>query len=116
MEFPEDVLTVIRGFSRPYRTRRDWRDCKRFESWKVEEYFACGRFLRHGLMWSAVTDENGYRMFQDSRDVLRHMCETNMVNRILRFKENVPLELDLMDLLYVWFERNWAPGIAAIPT
>lgn len=116
MEFPEDVLSVIRDFSRPYRTRPDWRTCKRFETWKIEQYFVYGRFLCNALQWSAVTDESGNRMFHDKQDFVRYMCETNMVNRILRFEEKVPLELDIMDLLYVWFERNWAPGIAAIPT
>jgi hypothetical protein len=116
MEFPEDVLSVIRGFSRPYRTRPDWSTCKRFESWKIQQYFAYGRFIHNALRWSAVTDESGNQMFHNKDDFVRHMCETNMVNRILRFEEKVPLELDMMDLLYVWFERNWAPGIAAIPT
>ena len=116
MEFPDDVLNVIHKFSRPYRTRPDWRTCKRFESWKIEQYFLCGRFIRNALRWSAVTDESGNRMFHDKDEFVRYMCETNMVNRILRFEEKVPLELDMMDLLYVWFERNWVPGIAAIPT
>ena len=116
MEFPDDVLDVIRDFSRPYRTRPDWRTCKRGEAWKIEQYYAYGRFLLHNLRWYAVTDESGYRMFYDKEEVIRFMCETKMVNRILQFEEHVPLELNIMDLLYVWFERNWALGLAAIPT
>lgn len=115
MEFPDDVLRVIHKFSRPYRTRPDWRDCKRGEAWKIEQYFACGRFLLNKLSWYNVTDEYGNLMFHDKQDFVRYMCQTNMVNRILRFEEKVPLELDRMDLLYVWFERNWAQGIAALP-
>jgi len=32
MEFPEDVLGLIRMFSKPRITRRDWRTCKQTES------------------------------------------------------------------------------------
>jgi hypothetical protein len=115
MEFPEDVLGVIRGFSKPYRTRPDWRTCKRAESWRIQQYYQYGRFLMSRLDWYAVTDEYGYRLFYDKADIVHHLQETNMINRILRFKETVPLELNMMDLLYVWFEHNWAPGIAALP-
>jgi hypothetical protein len=52
------------------------------------------------LKWFSVTDENGERMFYNKQDVARHMIETNMVNRVIRFGENVPLEIDMMDLLY----------------
>jgi len=31
MELPEDVLHIVRAFSKP-RTRLDWRTCKRYES------------------------------------------------------------------------------------
>jgi hypothetical protein len=115
MILPDDVLGVIHEFSRPYRTRPDWRTCKQYEAWKIEQYYAYGRFLFHNLEWFAVTDESGYRVFYDSADVLRHMRETNMVNRILRFEETLPMELNIIDLLYVWFDHNWAAGIAALP-
>jgi hypothetical protein len=114
MELPEDVLNEIREFSLP-RTRADWRKCKRFESCKIEQYYAYGRFMLHALQWFSVTDENGNRMFYNKQDVARHLCETNMVNRIIRFGEKVPLEIDMMDLLYAWFDRNWALGLAALP-
>lgn len=32
MILPDDVLTIIRDYSKPRRTRRDWRTCKRDES------------------------------------------------------------------------------------
>ena len=32
MEFPDDVLEVIRAFSKPIGTRLDWRTCKQHES------------------------------------------------------------------------------------
>lgn len=115
MEFPDDVLSVIRKFSRPYRTRRDWRECKRFEAWKIEQYFACGRFLLNKLSWYNVTDEYGIRLFYNKADVAQHLRETNMINRILEFEANMPFEMDRMDLMYVWFDHNWAPGIAALP-
>jgi len=112
---PDDVLGVIRAFSRPYRTRPDWRTCKRFESWKIKQFCAYHHYLLHTLVWFSVTDEYGYRVFFDRQDVMQFMHETNMVNRILRFQENVPIELHLHDLLYIWFEQNWAAGISALP-
>jgi hypothetical protein len=115
MILPDDVLGIIREFSRPYKTRPDWRTCKRHEAWRVEQFYRYQYFLLYRLAWYAVTDENGYRMFYDRDDVVRHLRETNMVSRVLRFEETVPLDLDILDLLYVWFEHNWAPGIAALP-
>ena len=115
MILPDDVLGVIRGFSRPYRTRPDWRSCKWTEAWKIQQYYEMHRFLFRKLHWYAVTDESGYRLFYDEKDVLTFMRETKMVSRLLRFEENVPLELNMLDLLYVWFERNWAFGIVALP-
>ncbi len=44
MEFPEDVLQVIRAFSKPKWTRPDWRTCKRYESEQIKRY---GRFIRY---------------------------------------------------------------------
>lgn len=32
MEFPDDILQVIRAFSQPRWTRLDWRTCKQHES------------------------------------------------------------------------------------
>ena len=116
MILPDDVLGVIREFSRPYRTRPDWRTCKSMEAWIIAKYYDFGRFLLYRLDWHKVTDESGYRMFFDREDVNQFMRETNMVKRILQFQENVPLEMDIVDLLYVWFEHNWALGIAALPT
>ena len=96
-------------------TRPDWRTCKRLEAWQIEKYYDFHFFLLYRLAWHALTDENGYRMFYDEEEVTRYLRETNMVNRILQFEENVPLEINILDLLYVWFEHNWAPGIAALP-
>ena len=115
MILPDDVLGVIRGFSRPYRTRRDWKTCKGLEAWKIQQYYFMRDFLFFRLMWYAVTDESGYRIFYDEEDILHFMRETKMVSRLLRFEEQVPIEMNLIDLLYVWFERNWALGIAALP-
>jgi hypothetical protein len=41
MEFPEDVLQIIRVYAKPRWTRPDWRTCKREESeliWRYERY------------------------------------------------------------------------------
>ena len=114
MILPDDVLGIIRDFSRPY-TRPDWRTCKSMEAWRIEQYYHFGRFLNYRLNWHKVTDESGYRMFFDRDEVVHFMRETNLVNRIIRFQENVPLEMDILDLLYVWFEHNWVLGIAALP-
>lgn len=115
MIFPDDVLSVIKQFSRPYRTRPDWRSCKRLESWLIEQYFDWGQFL-YTLTWSAIRDGNGQQVFEDIESVTEFLSESKMVTRLLRFEEQMPLELDRLDLLYVWFERNFAIGIAALPT
>lgn len=115
MILPDDVLGVIREFSRPYKTRPDWRTCKRGEAWRIQQYYNFGKFLLSRLAWYDVTDEFGFRIFFDKSDIEKHLRETNMINRVLRFEATMPLELNIMDLLYVWFEHNWAPGIAALP-
>jgi len=86
------------------------------EAWRIEQYYDFGRFLMYQLEWHKITDESGYRIFFDREDVSHFMRETNMINRILHFQLNVPLEMHILDLLYVWFQHNWAPGIAALPT
>lgn len=35
MEFPEDVLSLIRAYARPIGLRLDWRTCKRNESRRI---------------------------------------------------------------------------------
>jgi hypothetical protein len=37
MELPEDILLLIRAFSRPIGLRLDWRTCKRRESRKIKQ-------------------------------------------------------------------------------
>ncbi len=44
MEFPDDVLRLIRDFSKPKWTRPDWRTCKRNEAEQIQRY---GRFIRY---------------------------------------------------------------------
>ena len=112
---PDDVIRVISDFSRPYRTRPDWRSCKCREAWNIQHYYEMHHYLFYRLAWFAVTDESGYRLFYDEWDVLRFMRETKMVSRLIRFGEHIPLELNILDMLYVWFERNWALGIVALP-
>ena len=114
MILPDDVLGVIRDFSRPYRTRPDWQTCKRMEASRIQQYYDFGRFL-FTLAWYAVTDENGHRVFYNQLDIAQHLRETNMINRILRFEETMPFEMNIMDILYVWFHHNWAAGIALLP-
>jgi hypothetical protein len=114
MIFPDDILGVIHKFSRPYRTRPDWRSCKNLESWIIGRYFDWARFLRT-LSWTAIRNEYGEQVFEDSRDVAQFLAESMMIHRLIRFEEQIPLELDRLDLLYVWFERNFAMGIAALP-
>ena len=115
MILPDDVLGVIHGFSRPYKTRRDWRTCKAMEAWNIQQYYDMHNFLFYSLMWYDVTDESGYRLFYDEDDILQFMRETKLVSRLLRFELQVPLEINLLDLVYIWFERNWALGLAALP-
>jgi len=112
--FPDDILGIIHKFSRPYRTRPDWRSCKRIESWLIERFFDWRQFL-HTLTWSAIRDGNGQQVFEDMDAVTDFLSETKMVTRLLRFEEQMPLELDRLDLLYVWFDHNFAMGIAALP-
>jgi len=45
MEFPEDILALIRAFSKPLGLRLDWRTCKRAESRKIK------RSNRALLLW-----------------------------------------------------------------
>jgi hypothetical protein len=37
LEFPADILSLIRAFSRPIGLRLDWRTCKRRESRKIRQ-------------------------------------------------------------------------------
>ena len=113
MILPDDVLGVIREFSRPW-TRPDWKICKRNEAWQVENYYDFHYFLLNELGWHALMDEHGY-MFHDRSEVSHFLKETKMVQRLLQFQANLPLEIDRMDMLYVWFEHNWAPGLSALP-
>ena len=113
MILPDDVLGVIRELSQPC-TRPDWKRCKRMEAWQIENYYDYHYFLLNELGWHVVTNEHGY-MFHSRSEVAHFLKETNMVNRLLKFQENMPLEIDRMDMLYVWFEHNWAAGIAALP-
>jgi len=115
MILPDDILGVIHKFSRPYRTRPDWRSAKRIESWLIERYFDLRDFLLQELAWHMIRNEHGVQVFQDEDDVMDYLRETKMVTRLIRFEERMPLELDRLDMLYVWFERNFAMGIAALP-
>ena len=115
MILPDDILGVIHKFSRPYRTRPDWRSAKQMESWAIERYFDWHDFLLQELEWHMIRNEHGVQVFQDEDDVVDYIRETKMATRLLRFEERMPLELDRLDLLYVWFERNFAMGIAALP-
>lgn len=36
MILPDDVLGIIRAFSKPFGTRLDWRKCKRLESGRIK--------------------------------------------------------------------------------
>jgi hypothetical protein len=38
MEFPDEILEIIRKYSKPYRTRRDWRLCKQREAFAIKQY------------------------------------------------------------------------------
>jgi len=41
MEFPQDVLRIIRAFAKPIGTRKDWRSCKQHEAmliWRHNEF------------------------------------------------------------------------------
>lgn len=115
MILPDDILGVIHKFSRPYRTRPDWRSCKNLESWGIHRYWDWHEFLIQELAWHRIRNEYGLQVFQDEDSALDYMRETNMVARLLRFEARLPLELDRLDVLYVWFERNFAMGIAALP-
>ena len=114
MIFPDDILGVIHQFSRPYRTRPDWRSCKRIESWCIEQYFEWGHLL-HSLSWFVIRNEYGDQVFQNHTEVAQFLSQSMMIHRLIRFEEQMPLELDRMDLLYVWFDHNFAMGIAALP-
>ncbi len=37
MEFPEDILDIIRAYARPFGLRLDWRTCKRREARKIRQ-------------------------------------------------------------------------------
>jgi hypothetical protein len=115
MFFPDDILGLIHKFSRPYRTRPDWRSCKRIESWCIEQFFEWHEFLLTELAWFVIRNEYGDQVFQDMDAVTDFLHDSKMVSRLLRFEAQMPLELDRMDLMYVWFERNFALGIAALP-
>jgi len=115
MILPDDVLGVIREYSRPYMTRPNWRTCKEMEAWNIHQYYDMYNFLFYSLDWYAVTDESGYRIFYDEEDIHQFLKETKMVPRLIQFESRVPVEMHLLDLLYVWFEHNWALGIAALP-
>ena len=115
MILPDDVLGVIRDYSRPYMTRRNWRTCKEMEAWNIHQYYDMYNFLFYRLAWYAITDESGYRIFYDEEDIHHFIKETKMVPRLIRFETRVPIEMNLLDLLYVWFEHNWALGLAALP-
>ena len=115
MIFPDDILGVIHKFSRPYRTRPDWRSCKRIESWCIERYFDWHEFFLNQLAWNMIQTEYGDQVFEDKQAVMDFLSQSKMVTRLLRFEEQMPLELDRLDMLYVWFERNFAMGIAALP-
>lgn len=41
MEFPDDILHLIRLYAKPYGTRRDWRSCKQHEAiliWRHNDF------------------------------------------------------------------------------
>jgi len=56
MEFPDDVLQLIRAFAKPRWTRRDWRSCKRNECLNIYHYHLFIRyvsnvvFINHALL------------------------------------------------------------------
>jgi hypothetical protein len=56
MEFPDDVLQIIRAFAKPKWTRDDWRTCKRKEAeiiWQYERFIRYVRtvvFYQHDLL------------------------------------------------------------------
>lgn len=81
----------------------------------MEKFWDWHDFLHQELAWHRIQNEHGVQVFQDEDDVMDYLRETKMVTRLIRFEERIPLELDRLDMLYVWFERNFAMGIAALP-
>lgn len=58
MELPDDVLGLIRTFSKPYRTRRDWKTCKVFESQYIHQFRRNFKYICYGVFYrNALLEE-----------------------------------------------------------
>lgn len=113
MEFPEDILAIVRAYSKPC-TRYDWRTCKAHEATEISWYNDWYYFLVMELNWERVTDENGYRMFFDEFDVKAHLRETKMVTRLMDFEKRMPLELTMTEITSMWCVQHWFRGLMAL--
>jgi len=85
MEFPDDILEVIRDFSRP-RTRPDWRTCKTKEPVIIE------KFSRDTIRW--------FEDLYETRPELHHMApgpyqkryKWTLYQRILMMKRLIAIQ------------------------
>lgn len=80
MEFPDDVLGVIRAFSKPMGTRKDWRTCKQQESSII---------YRHNRFYSHLCDYH----FMDAQTMCQEIRNWTLYGRqrimknIFRYQE-----------------------------
>jgi hypothetical protein len=95
-------------------TRKDWFSCKWKEAGLMERYWDWHGFLLK-LDWDKIQNENGEQVFQDEDAVLDYMHKTKMARRMVRVEEKTPLNVSFHDMLRVWFERNFAMGVVALP-
>ena len=70
MEFPSDIQAIISQYAKPYRTRRDWRTCKRQEARAI--------YLLNRDSLHTISDQIGIEWF----DIIR---EWSMYDRICNY-------------------------------
>jgi hypothetical protein len=71
MEFPQEILAIISEYAKPYRTRRDWRTCKRQEARAI--------YLLNRDSLHTISDQIGMEWF----DIIR---EWSMYDRITHYE------------------------------
>lgn len=117
MEFPEDVLRIIKEYAKPIWTRSDWRFCGYRESSVIMRYYEWQYVLYYDIDWYRLVHGGEY-FFHSGEEIADWVQKEKVVKRLInyehRYYRNIMHMVSMKDILRDWMFENMPWGLQAL--
>ena len=98
MSLPDDVLRIIKEYSKPIWTRKDWRFCGYRESSLMMRYYEWQNFLYYDVQWNPA-------YAWDGESIVRFVKNTRIIRTLIRYENRYAYLFSMEDIFRRWLQE-----------